>query len=223
MTRSFLSYLRLAFFSVVICGVAACTDEGSKQNAADAGPDGSNVRDGSMDSSPGQPMYPSLEGFTWFLNQGLGTRQVDGGGFGPPMQVQELDPPRAESAQAFRIEGGARGATMTTHLHHIYFDQMYDGVSFWVRRNSAEPVDGVLLLGDLAQDDLARATFVVTKDWQEVVIHFSDLLSDFTFTEDRMGSEIGIGFISDGDASVDVWVDDLALICTRKATARNCQ
>lgn len=201
---------------------------GSASSGAPNVPQPIDLGDGDYAGQDGRPALPggSTGGFFWRQCGNAGWRignwfvTSDGTRDAFP---REIDPPRDGSTQARGVAGAdlAEGAVLWVQLDHPSNGAVSlagcSAMSFWARLDS--PSGRVLVAlndgsggtGSLGgRSSLPSMTLDVGLDWQEFVLPFESL--------GLMSDDLSIAsiefFVGEGGESFDLWIDDLALICS---------
>lgn len=178
----------------------------------------------------GRPMVPveATGGFFW---HGCGdTRWRIGNWFVTSDRMRdgfsrEIDPPRDGSTQCRGVTGAdfAKGAALWVQLNHPIGDPVKlsgcSAVSFWARLESPSGQVVVALNDGSRPSGLldGRATLPsrmldVGPDWQEFVLPFESF-PNVVVTDGPSVASIEF-FVGEGGEKFDLWIDDLALVCS---------
>jgi hypothetical protein len=201
---------------------------GSASGGAPNAPQPVDLGDGDHAGQDGQPALPtdSTGGFFWRQCGSAGWRI--GNWFVTSDRTRdasprEIDPPRGGSTQARGVAGTdlAEGAVLWVQLDHPSNRAVSlagcSAMSFWARLES--PSGRVLVAlndgssggGSLdGRSALPSLTLNVGLDWEEIVLPFESF--------GLVGEELSVAsiefFVGEGAESFDLWIDDLALICS---------
>jgi hypothetical protein len=138
---------------------------------------------------------------------------------------REIDPPRDASTQCRGVTGAdfAQGVALWVQLDHPLGRAVKlsgcSGMSFWARLESPSGQvvvalnDGSRASGLLdGRATLPSRTLDVGPDWQEFVLPFESFPQDVVADGPSLASiEF---FVGDGGEKFDLWLDNLALICS---------
>jgi hypothetical protein len=138
---------------------------------------------------------------------------------------REIDPPRDTSTQARGADGAdfAAGVALWVQLDHLLNQPVNlsgcSAMSFWARLESPSGRvvvalnDGSRASGLLdGRSTLPSRTLDVGPDWQEFMLPFESF-SQGVAAEGPSLASIEF-FVGDGGERFDLWVDDLALVCS---------
>lgn len=139
---------------------------------------------------------------------------------------REIDPPRGASTEARGATGAnfAAGAVLWVQLDHPRGRSVSlsgcSALSFWARLESPSGRVVVALNGGSrgtgsldGRSTLPSRTLDVGPDWQEFTLPFESFPIEGLSTDDLALASIEF-FVGDGGESFDLWVDDLALVCS---------
>jgi hypothetical protein len=138
---------------------------------------------------------------------------------------REIDPPRDASTQCRGVTGAdfAQGVALWVQLDHPFGHPVKlsgcSAMSFWARLESPSGQvvvalnDGSRASGSLdSRATLPSRTLEVGPDWQEFVLPFESFPQGVAADGPSVASiEF---FVGDGGEKFDLWVDDLALVCS---------
>lgn len=162
------------------------------------------------------PLPPGSSSFFW--RGGLGNWFISrsDGSLTRDASVADLVPPRGDSTKAYHLDQATPGTAVDlwAQLNHPQGTgvdlRSYSGISFWARLKgpSAKLTVAFGANGEIsAVPSAPQQAVAVSQNWMQFVIRFDDLKLDTT-------SVSSIDIVVEGrDEPVDVWVDDLALVC----------
>ncbi len=133
-------------------------------------------------------------------------------------QMGDIVPPRDASTKAYHVAGPEfdQGVDLWAQLDHPSGRTVdlsnFSGVSFWARvggesRNLLVGLgDGQGFFGRAAAASPASQTVMVTDSWTQFLLRFED----FGVEANAIAS---FDFVLSGGRAIDLWIDDLALVC----------
>jgi hypothetical protein len=171
--------------------------------------------------------FDSFSGWSW-------SGQIGGMPLDFVLPVAATTPARTGSATAAHIDLAVSSAGADVYAHNHYdFEQAYRGLRFWARRGPAGPQELVVSLAALSAgsnylDALAAGKvwkvrrIPLAQDWQQFRVNWTELAPEFSGDiqpaySDQGGMGSAVHFIVEPNQPVDLWLDDVELVCAAGA------